>query len=303
MNPFKILRESIRITFRAWAPWILAFLLCLVMIPALILAGGIGAAASYGILPEQDNPLNALNPPWADFSGLEWALFLFLSLILLTVFSLLSWAIQAAMIRAADAAAEGKTVSVRSALRLGRDRWMSLLKLAFTFGLVIQAMGILPALLAIILRENTAWGSAVMPLVQTFLSPINLVLGVLVFLLMMSVALEDSRPRTALRRVGELVRSGWWGFLLAYILQAILALTIALIFAFILAVALILFTASWLSNSAGGTVLAVAICILASPIGMALLTFVLVFSTAYFTLTYRAASAEAAGRIPNPSVP
>jgi hypothetical protein len=300
MNPFQILRDSIRITFRAWAPWILAFLLYLVMIPALILAGGMGAVASYGILPARENPLSALNLPLADFSIPDWVLFLVLSLFLLTVSSLLSWAIQAAMIRAADATADGKPISVLAALRLGKDRWASLLKLAFTFGLVIQAMGILPALLAIVLRENTAWGSAVLPLVQTFLSPINLVLGVLVFLLMMSVALEDSRPKTAFRRVGELVRSGWWGFLLAYILQAILALAIAFIFAFVLTVALILFIAAGLSHSTAGTVLGIAICVLASPVGLALLTFVMVFSTVYFTLTYRAAAAEASGRNANP---
>jgi hypothetical protein len=302
MNPLHILRDSIRITFRAWALWILAFLLYLVMIPALILAGGMGAAASYGILPAQDNPLNALNLSWPVFSTLEWALFFVISLILLTASSLLSWAIQAAMIRAADAAADGKPLSALNALKLGKDRWLSLLKLALTFGLIIQAMGILPALIAIFLRENTAWGSAAMPLVQTFLSPINLVLGVLVFLLMMSVALEDARPRRAFRRVGEIVRSGWWGFLLAYLLQGVLALVIAFIFAIVLAMVLILFTAAWLSNSTAGTVLAVAICVLASPIGLALLTFVMVFSTVYFTLTYRGAAAEAAGRVPNPSV-
>jgi hypothetical protein len=292
MNPFHILRESFRITFRAWTPWVLAFLLYLVMIPALVLAGGMGAVASYGMLPARNNPIHTLNLPLPDFSTLEWVLFLAVSLILLTVTSLLAWAIQAAMIRAADAAADGKPLSVLDALRLGKGRWWSLLKLAFTFGLVIQAMGILPALLAIVLRENTAWGSAVMPLVQTFLSPVNLVLGIFVFLLMMSIALEDSRPGTAFRRIGELVRSGWWGFLLAYVVQAILALIVAFIIAFILAVVLILFTAAWLSNSAAGTAIAVAICVLASPIGLALLTFVMVFSTVYFTLTYRAAAAH-----------
>ena len=299
MNPFTILRDSFRITFRARAPWILALLLYLVMIPALVLAGGMGAAASYVMLPTRTNPFSAINLPLPDFSTLEWVLFLAASLILLTVSSLLSWAMQAAMIRAADAAADGKPVSVRESLRLGKGRWWSLLKLALTFGLVIQAMGILPALLAIILRENTAWGSTIMPLVQTFLSPVNLILGILVFLLMMSIALEDSRPRTAFRRVGELVRSGWWGFLLAYIVQAILALVVAFIFAFILAVVAILFTAAWLSNSSAGTGIAVAICVLASPIGLALLTFVMVFSTVYFTLTYRAAAAEASNRPPH----
>jgi hypothetical protein len=303
MNPFTILRESFRITFRARAPWILALLLYLVMIPALILAGGMGTAASFVMLPTRTNPFDSMNFQLPDFSTLEWVLFLAVSLILLTVSSLLAWAIQAAMIRAADAAADGKPLSVLESLRLGKGRWWSLFKLAFTFGLVIQAMGILPALLAIILRENTTWGSTIMPLIQTFLSPVNLILGILVFLLMMSIALEDSKPRTAFRRVGELVRSGWWGFLLAYIVQAILALAVAFIFAFVLAVTAILFAAAWLSHSSAGTGIAVAICVLASPIGLALLTFVMVFSTVYFTLTYRAAAAEVSSRPPHPAGP
>ncbi|MBN2085170.1 MAG: hypothetical protein JW748_08070 [Anaerolineales bacterium] len=302
MDPLQIIRESIQITFRTKAVWILAFLLYPVMIPALILAGGMGAAASYGMLPAGNNAANSLPLPLQDFSTPEWVLFLVISLIGLTITSLLTWAIQTAMIRAADSAADGKTISIREALRLGKERWLSLLKLAFTFGLVIQAMGILPVLLAILLRENTVWGSAVVAMIQTFLSPVTLVLGILVFLLMMSVAIEDARPRTAFRRVGKLVRSGWWGFLLAYIVQAILALTVAFILAFFIAVVLILFAAAWLSNSTAGTAIAAAICVLASPVGLALLTLAMVFSTVYFTLTYRAAAAEAAGRIPNPSV-
>jgi hypothetical protein len=65
----------------------------------------------------------------------------------------------------------------------------------------------------------------------------------------------------------------------------------------------ILFAAAWLSNSTAGTAIAVAICVLASPVGLALMTFVMVFSTVYFTLTYRAAAAEASSRLPHPAGP
>ena len=290
MNPIAILRDSVRITFRAGPAWVLAFLLCLVMIPALLLAGGLGAILSYGMMPTQESPLAVLDLPLPDFSTTDWLLFLGLTLCMLTVLSLLTWAVQAAMIRAADAAADGKRLTVLGALHLGRRRWVSLLKLAFSFGLIIQALGIFPALLSVFLRENTAWGSAVAPLVQTFLSPFNLVLGVLVFLLMMSIALEDSRPKAAFRRIGTLIRSGWWGFLIAYAVQAVLALMIACLFAFILAVVGFLFLVAWLSGSPAGAVIGGLICLLASPVGLALLAFVLVFSTVFFTLTYRAAA-------------
>ncbi|MBN1438275.1 MAG: hypothetical protein JW929_02605 [Anaerolineales bacterium] len=294
MTPFRIIRESVRITFRSRSLWMLALLLYLVMIPALILTGGLGAAASTVMLHARQNPLGAAAVPLPAFSAVEGILLLLALLFLLTVTSLLSWAVQAAMVRAADAAANGETVSVCEALNLGRERWVGLLKLAFTLGFLIQALGILPALFAVLLRDNTAWGSAAAPLIQTFLSPFNVVLGVAVFLLMMSIALEGARPRTALGRIGQLVRAGWRGFLLAYLVQGALALTVAFVFAFVLALVLILIAAAWLSGSTAGTAIAVVICLLTAPVGAALMTFVLVFSTVYFTLTYREAAAAAA---------
>jgi hypothetical protein len=301
MNPFTLLRDGFRITFRARPLWVLALLLCVALTPALLLAGGLGAVLSYGMMPARADMPVTFDLPFRNFSTLEWLLFLGVTLCLLTITSLLSWAVQAAMIRAADAAAEGKPISVLGALHLGRRRWGSLLKLALTFGLVIQALGILPALLSVFLRENTAWGSAVVPLVQTFLSPFNLILGILVFLLMMSIALEDVRPKAAFRRIGTLVRSGWWGFLIAYALQGALALAAAFIFAFLLTIVGFLILAAWWTGSPAGTVLAVAICILASPVGLALLTFILVFSTVFFTLTYRTAAAGATEKEVHPT--
>ena len=178
MNPLILLRDSFRITFRAGTMWFLACLLYLVMIPALLMAGGMGAVLSYGMMPAQESSPIAVDLPLRDFSIVEWVLFLALTLCLLTVSSLLSWAVQAAMIRAADAAAEEKPVTVLSALQLGRQRWGSLLKLSLTFGLVIQALGILPSLVSLFLRESIAGGAALLPLIQTFFSPVNILLGI-----------------------------------------------------------------------------------------------------------------------------
>jgi hypothetical protein len=295
MNPFILLRDSFRITVRTGALWVLVFLLYLVMIPALVLAGGMGALTSLLAFPARDGLPVRIPLPIQNLSAAGWVMFFAVSLFLLIVTSFLSWAVQAAMIRGADAAADGKPVSVAGALRLGKGRWGSLLKLAFTFGLAIQALGVLPALLALILRENTAWGSAVVPLMQTILSPFNTVLGIVVFLLMMSVALEDVRPKAAFRRIWALIRSGWRGFLLAYALQVILALAIAFIFAAVLAVVVFILLLAYTSQSTVEAVMAGAICLFSAPVGLAALTFILVFSTVYFTLTYRAAAGAAGG--------
>jgi hypothetical protein len=295
MNPYVLLRESFRITVRTGTLWVLAFLLYLVMIPALILAGGMSALTSLLVFPAEENLPVRFSLPIPQMSAAEWVLFFAVSFILLIVTSFLSWVVQAAMIRGADAAADGRPVSAVDALRLGRGRWGSLLRLAFTFGLAIQALGILPALIALILRRDAAWESAVVPLVQTFLSPFNTVLGVLVFLLMMSIALEDVRPRAAFTRLWTLIRSGWWGFLLAYILQAILALAVAFVFAGILAVVVFILLMAYVSRSAVEAALAGAICLFSAPVGLAALTFILVFSTAYFTLTYRTAAGATDG--------
>jgi hypothetical protein len=296
MNPFALLRESLRLSIGTWRLWALALLLYLVMVPALALAGGLGILSFYWLMPSGGIP--SLPGVRLDLPGGAAILILVGGFLLLVLTSVLTWAVQAAMIRAAGAAADGRRESVVGSLSLGKRRWVSLLKLAFTFGLIIQGLGVLPALLAFLLRDNADWAAAGLPLVQTFLSPINIVLGVLVFLLMMSVALEDMQPRPAMRRVAALFRSGWWGFLLAYILQAALALAVAFLFALVLAVVAIVFGLGIVSQSTVSMLIGGAICLFSGPVGLALLTFILVFSTVYFTLTYRAAAGQADGSNP-----
>jgi hypothetical protein len=300
LNPFAILSRSLRLSIRTWQLWVLALLLYLVMIPALVLAGGLGVLSFYWLMPSAGDGLAGAPLAAVELPLWEGIAFIVVGFLLLVLASVLSWAVQAAMIRAAGFAADGRAASLRESLALGRQRWVSLVKLAFSFGLIIQALGVLPALLALLLRENTGWVSFGLPLVETFLSPFNIVLGVLVFLVMMSIALEDMRPRLAIRRVAALFRAGWWGFLLAYVIQAGLALAIAFVFAFILLIVVVIFGLGILGQSAVPTLIAGAICLLATPVGLALLTFVLVFSTVYFTLTYRAAAAQTAGTAPNP---
>lgn len=299
MNPLALLRESLRLSIGTWRLWVLVLLLYLVMIPALALAGGLGVLSFYWLMPDYGGAAS-LPIPQISFSLGSGILLILIGFVLLVLTSVLSWAVQAAMIRAAGAAADGRRQPLRESLSLGRQRWISLLKLAFTFGLIIQALGVLPALLTFLLRDNSGWAAFGLPLVQTFLSPFNIVLGVLVFLLMMSIALEDMRPRPAFRRVAALFRSGWWGFLLAYVFQAVLALAVAFLFALVLVVVAFVFGLGILSQSTVSMLIGGAICLFSGPAGLALLTFVLVFSTVYFTLTYRAAAGQADAPPSNP---
>ena len=290
LNPFAVIRESIRITLRSGTLWAVTFLLYPVMIPAFVLSAGIGAVTSYTIFSGMGIPSLEFLRPLENLPAGAWAALLLAALILLMLFSLMSWGIQVAMIRMADAAADGKRLSVVDSLRLGRQRWISLTKLALTLGLLLQAAGVVPPVLVLLAGKNSSLGITLVQASQTFLTPFSAILGILVFLLTMSVALEDTRPRMAIARVWTLVRTSWLGFFLAYLLQALLALAVAFIFAAVLAVVVLILMFGAMTDSGVETVLAAAICLIASPAGLGLLTFILVFSTVFFTLVYRAAA-------------
>ncbi len=289
LNPIGIFRSSLRITLHTWQLWVLTLILYCTLLPAFLLAAGFGAATAYLTTPAQFSRIGVASPP-PNLPAAGWIVYILLTLLVLTATTLLSWAIQAAMIRASDAATDGAPVSIRASLQLGKQRWQSLAKLAFTFGLIIQALGILPLVLVLALAGTTAGGAGAYSLLQTVLLPISTILGIFLFLLTMSIALEDVRPRMAAQRIWKVIRSGWWGFLLAYVLQGMLALAFVLSFGFLLAIAAILFLSGSLLHSTLEYVLGAAICVFFSPVGLALLTFIMVFSTVFYTQIYRAAA-------------
>jgi hypothetical protein len=289
MNPIDIFRNGLRISLRTRALWVLTLLFLCTVLPAFFLAGGFGAITGYLLLPTAGSDVWSVLAPLRQLPAAGWIAYVVFTLVTLTITSLLSWAVQAAMIRAADAAAEGKQVSLRASLQLGRQRWLSLAKLAVTFGLLIQVLGFLPAALALFLAQGTLWGMTLMQLTQTVIAPFDMVLGIAIFLLTMSIALEDVRPRAAAGRVWKLIRAGWWGFLLVYVVQAALALSIAMIFAALFAIVLFIFLSGWFFQSSLEYLIGIAICGFSSPVGLILIIFALVFSTVLFTLTYRAA--------------
>jgi hypothetical protein len=290
MDPIAIFRSSLRITIHDRTLWMLTLLLYCALLPGILLAAGFGAATSYLAVPSEVPGAAGVFSPLPRIPLAGWIAYILVTLAVLTVTTLFSWAIQAAMIRAADAASDGVPMSIRASLQLGRQRWKSLAKLAFTFGLIIQALGILPLALVFAFAGNAVGGAGAYSLVQTVLMPINAVLGIVLFLLTMSIALEDVRPRLAAKRVWKAIRSGWWGFLLAYILQGILALAFALFLAIPLAIVIFLFLSGWLLHSSLEYLVGGAICLFSSPVGLVMLTFIMVFSTVFYTQVYRAAA-------------
>ena len=290
LDPIGIFRSSLHITLRTGQLWVLTLLLYCALLPAFLLAAGFGAVTAYLSAPAQFSRAAGVSTPIPHLPVAGWIAYILVTLVVLTATTLLSWAIQAAMIRASDTASDGAPVSIRASLQLGKQRWQSLAKLAFTFGLIIQALGILPLVLVLALAGNPAGGAGAYSLLQTVLLPVSTVLGIVLFLLTMSIALEDVRPRMAMQRIWSVIRSGWWGFLLAYVLQGILALAFVLSFGFLLAIAVILFLSGSLLHSNLEYVLGAAICLFFSPVGLVLLTFIMVFSTVFYTQIYRAAA-------------
>jgi hypothetical protein len=290
LDPIGIFRSSLRISLHTGPLWMLTLLLYCALLPAFLLAAGFGAATAYLANPAQFSPAAGVVSPIPKLPAAGWIAYILISLLVLTATTLLSWAIQAATIRASDMAADGGPVTIGSALRLGKQRWQSLAKLAFTFGLIIQAMGVLPLVLILALAGTPVVGAGAYSLVQTVLLPITTILGIFLFLLTMSIALEDLRPRMAMQRIWKVIRSGWWGFLLAYVLQGILALAFVLSFGVLSAIAVILFLSGLVMHSTVENVLGAAICVFFSPVGVALLTFIMVFSTVFYTQIYRAAA-------------
>jgi hypothetical protein len=290
IDPIALIRSSLRIALRTPALWMLTLLLYCALLPAFLLAGGFGAATAYFIAPSQAFGAANVNSPLLRLPIGGWIAYILVTLLVLTTTTLFSWAIQAALIRGSDAAAAGQAVSIRASLQLGKQRWQSLTKLALTFGVIIQALGILPLVLVIAFSGGDAGRAGMLSLAQTVLLPVDTVLGILLFLLTMSIALEDVRPRAAMQRVWKLMRGSWWGFLLAYLLQILLAMAFIIPFAFLLTIAIFLALSGLFLQSSLEYILAGAICVFSSPVALAFLTFIMVFSTVFFTQIYRAAA-------------
>jgi hypothetical protein len=285
-----LLRESWRITWRNRGLWLLTLLMFVAFLPASALSGAFGGVAALVTLPMSD-PLPRWMIQLRDMPVWAWLLITAAALIVLVICTAMSWLLQAAAMRGAAMAAERGTFALGEALRLGRRRALNLLTLSFTFGLLIIALGLLPPLALILLAGRFAFGVQLMQLAQTGLAPLNVALGVVLLLVMMSVALEDVGPGKAFGRAWRVFRSGWWGFALALGIALLASFALALLSLPVAVLLIVVAVGLSLLNSPAILVVALLLaCGVFGPIGLFLMLFTAVYTLVLYTLTYRGAA-------------
>lgn len=299
MNLSSILRETWRITWKSWPLWVVSGLMFAAMAVAMALAGVFSGLAALLSLPTLSRSLPALGKPpqlpaagWALAGGLTWAV--------LVAATAAAWMLQVAAVRGAALTADHGTVTLAATLNLGRQRVVSLVKLSLTFGVLLMGLSILPPLVTILIGQvgpGTAGALGFLQLAQTGLVPFNTLVGLALFLVMMSIAVEDLTPRRAFRRTWAVLRYGWWGFLLVFALSALpgVALLLLLVPLMLTLPLAFLFEGGWLAPLLCGAGLA--------PVGLFILLFSSVFTTTMYTLIYRAAAQMSAAAAPATPLP
>src|SRR3989338_5979804 len=205
MNLASILRAAWRIAWRTWPLWVLNLLIFFGVVPAVGLAGVIGATGGLLAAPGALRrfpflaPLERL-PLWA------WAAIGLAAVVSLIFASFWSWTLQAAAMRGTAIAAERGQVSLIEALHLGRRRFLNLLLLSLTFGAWSSVLGVRPPVVGLFLARRFEWLLGLMNTLQAGLAPVNAVLSVVIFLVMMSIALEDLNPVKAAGRAWQVDR-------------------------------------------------------------------------------------------------
>jgi hypothetical protein len=285
MNPVEILKNSLHITLRTWRLWALTGIILVVMIPAGVLGGLFGFGMAVMQTPEMARGSNFLSL-LVSIPEAGWILIFIIFVVLLLLIQYINYFLQAASMRVAQDAAEGRPASIRRAVNLGAKRWAGLTQLTCTLGLALIALSCIPLLVGVLFARVSPWGIAAMQMVQVIAMPASMILGVLILLALLAIALEDLPLRAALRRAGAVLRKGWWCFLLAYMLLMGISMLLSAILVPIVVIGLFL---ALLSAQAAPFILA-GCCMLASPIGLALMAFLMVFWLAMLTSIYRAAS-------------
>jgi hypothetical protein len=282
MNIGEIFRESWRITTRCWKLWLLMLVVFFAFVPTLVLTGGITGAAT---LLSQDlfGFQTEFLPVFGSLSPMEWILILLAVLVLVMVSAAVSWIFQAAAMRASIMAAEGSPISMKNALGLGHGRFIHILKLSVMFGFVLAFLGLMPVVPDLLL-EGTSFEAIFKGAAQISMLPVNTILGLVVLLVLMSVALEEVTPRRSFGRAWQVFKKGWWGFL--FVMAATLALSILPVLLlvpllFLAIIALVLET-GWMLFLAATLVLA--------PLSLGVSLFSAVFTLVMYTLIYRSAA-------------
>jgi hypothetical protein len=277
-----IFRESWRISTHCWKLWLLMLAVLLAFVPTLFLTGGISSATTLltqdlpGIPPGIVAGLDRLSP-----SG--WLFILSGTLLLVMVSAAVSWLFQAAAMRASMMAAEGSPISLLDALGLGHRRFIHILKLSVVFGFFLAILGLLPVLPDLVFRGSSA-GSFLRGVTQVGVLPLNTLLGLVVLLVLMSVALEEVTPSRSFRRAWQVFRTGWWGFLLVMATTVALSVLPVIILAplLIIGVILLVLETGWL--------LFLAAVLMLVPLSLGVSIFSAVFTLVMYTLIYRSSA-------------
>jgi len=289
MNLAAILRDSWRITWKNWGLWLLQLLLLFVFVPAMTLSGGFGGVAAWVALP-----MPGRAPFWLrqlrELPAAAWIGIAAAALLVLAATTAVSWMLQAATMRGAAMAAERGSFSVVEALKLGRQRVISLLTLSLTFGAIIGALGLMPPLLIILFSKRFEFAVTMINSTQTLLLPVNMILGVALLLVMMSVSLEDLKPGAAFKRGWKVFSAGWWAFVFVFGIAFVLSLLGSMI---VTVTALALLVPGLMLLAVSTPLGAIALVIgglLLTPIAVFLFIFIAVFTLVLYTLVYREAA-------------
>jgi hypothetical protein len=285
LDPFAILRDSWRITFRTQTPWILSLLLCLTMIPVLVFSGGFSLAAS-SVMLQDSFPLPTGSPLLPELAPAGWVVLAGLVLLITVAAGAASWILQAASIRAVLAAADGGRLSTTESLRLGPNRIRSILLLSLTFGAGLSLLSLAPALLALPFRRE----SAILLMIQSGMAPLTSLASIALYLILMSIAVEDLRPAAAAENSWKIFRAGWWGFLLVLAACVLIGVFVTVVLAPFFAVLAVIFSLGLAVNSVPLLILGSLGFFVFSLILLVLLAFSMVFSTVLYSLTYRASA-------------
>lgn len=287
MDMAELLRQSWRITRTNRAVWALTLVMLLAFGPSVTLSAGFGAGAALVSVPWPTGP----TPDWIvqlrQWPLWAWIIIAGVNLLVAVLTTALTWLVQAAALRSAVLAAEHGRASLREALRLGRRRVTSILTLSLTLGGLIGALGVLPVLIPFVLeRAAPELGLLFLQSVQTVMAPILGALGLALYLVMMSVALEEVQTRGAFGRAWAVFRSGWWGFLLVFGLTSAASLGLALMVVPLLLVPIV----ALLLDQTAGLFITVCACAVGGPLGMALVLATAVYTQVLYALVYHAAA-------------
>jgi len=286
MNPLSILKQAWLLTWHTRTLWVLTVLLFAALLPAMILSGGFSLAASMVMLREDSvlGSVGGIRLP--DLAPAAWIALAGAALLVTVAASAVSWILQAASIRAFMAAADGRKLSVGESLRLGWNRFRSILTLSLTFGVLTALLALAPPLSALLLH----WDMAALQLIQSCITPLTSLVSISLFLVLMSIAVEDLHPVRAAGNAWKIFRAGWWGFLLVLAAGFLVGIAVAVVLTPILTLVAAIFSLGIALKSGLLAFLGSAAIAVSALILLGLLSFSMVFSTVLYSLTYRSAA-------------